>query len=118
MRGYHEPGTGEIVIDASPDFPPAARADRLIYELANLLIDEDPRRRGLKFCDGEKRGRSAVGRLLRLRLRRLHGNSEPIAVPAEWSVESAVAVRYAAVVDRVAGALKRRCRRGWKGAQR
>jgi hypothetical protein len=73
VRGYHEPGTGQIVIDASPNFPPAARAERLIYELANVLIDEDPRRRGLKFCDGERGGRGAVGRLLRLCVLRLHG---------------------------------------------
>jgi hypothetical protein len=106
VRGYHEPGTGQIVIDASPDFPPAARVERLIYELANLLIDEDPRRRGLKFCDGE---REVVARSVACCVGALAGsmaNCEPIVVPAEWAVDRAVAVRYAAVVDRVAARLE------------
>lgn len=100
VRGYHEPGTGEIVIDASPDFPPAARAERLIYELAMVLIDEDPRRPGLKFCDGE---REAVARSVAYCVCALAGSTGyrgQIAVPAEWAADNAVAVRYAAVVDR------------------
>jgi hypothetical protein len=106
VRGYHEPGTGEIVIDASPDFPPAARANRLIYELANVLIDEDPRRRRLKLCNGEREvvARSSAWCVGTCAGR---GHDEAIAVPAQWAADGGVvAVRYAALVDRVAGRLE------------
>lgn len=107
VRGYHEPGTGEIVIDASPDFPPSARAARLIYELANVLVDEDPRRRGLKLCNGE---REVVARSVGYCVSVCAGFAEyggPIPVPAEWAMDKAlVAVRYAALVDRVAARLE------------
>jgi hypothetical protein len=118
VRGYHEPGTGEIVIDASPDFPPAARAARLIYELAMVLIDEDPRRPGLKFCDGESEVVARSVAYCVCAFAGFSGNSEPIAVPAEWSVDSAVAVRYAAVVDRVAGRLEAALLSGLEGGPR
>jgi hypothetical protein len=106
VRGYHEPGTGEIVIDASPDFPPAARANRLIYELANVLIDEDPRRPGLKLCNGE---REVVARSVAWCVSSCAGRAydETITVPAQWAADGGVvAVRYAALVDRVAGRLE------------
>jgi len=106
VRGYHEPGTGEIVIDASPDFPPAARASRLIYELANVLIDEDPRRKGLTLCNGEREvvARSVVWCISSSVGRRY---DETITVPAWWETDNdVVAVRYAAMVDRVADRLE------------
>ena len=107
VRGYHEPGTGEIVIDASPDFPPVARARRLIYELANVLIDEDPHRRRLMLRDGE---RELVARSVTYCVCAASGptgNSKLIAVPADWATDSSVeAVRYAALVDRIAGRLE------------
>jgi hypothetical protein len=105
VRGYHEPGTGEIVIDASPDFPPAARANRLIYELANVLIDEDPRRPGLKLCNGE---RDLVARSIAWCVGNCAGtgHDEAIAVPAKWAADGGIVVRYAALVDRVAGCLE------------
>ena len=106
VRSYHEPGTGEIVIDASPDFPPAARANRLIYELANVLIDEDPRRPGLKLCNGE---REVVARSVAWCVSSRAGRAydETITVPAQWAADGGVvAVRYAALVDRVAGRLE------------
>jgi hypothetical protein len=103
VRGYHEPGTGEIVIDASPDFPPAARADRLIYELANVLIDEDVDRRGLKFYDGEREVVSHSAAQCVCAIAGSAGYREPVTVPAGWGLDSALAVRYAAVVDRVVG---------------
>jgi hypothetical protein len=113
VRGYHEPGTGAIVIDASPDFPPAAQADRLIYELANVLIDEDPRRDGLKLCDGES---GLVARSVAYCVCSCAGSTayrEPIAPPAEWTADSAVLpVRYAALIDRVAGRLEAALRSG------
>lgn len=118
VRGYHEPGTGEIVIDASPDFPASARAERLIYELAMVLIDEDPRRRSLKFCDGESEVVARSVAYCVCAFAGFTGNSEPIAVPAEWSVDSAVAVRYAAVVDRVAGRLEAALLSGLEGGPR
>lgn len=108
VRGYHEPGTGEIVIDSSPDFPPAARADRLIYELANVLIDEDPRRRGLKLCNGEREvvARS-VTQCIRVCAGSATGFEAPIAIPPQWGADQpALAVRYAALVDRVAAQLE------------
>jgi hypothetical protein len=107
VRGYHEPGTGEIVIDASPDFPPAARAGRLIHELANVLIDEDPYRRGLKLCNGE---REIVARSVTWCVSACagRGHNGAIAVPDQWAADGGVvAVRYAALVDRVAGRLER-----------
>jgi hypothetical protein len=117
VRGYHEPGTGEIVIDASPDFPPAARAERLIYELAMVLIDEDPRRRGLKFCDGEREvvARSVVYCVCALA--RSTGYRGQIAVSAEWAADNALAVRYAAVVDRVAARLEAALLSGLEGGR-
>jgi hypothetical protein len=45
------------------------------------------------------------------------GYGEPIAVPAEWAVDSAVAVRYAAVVDRVVGRLEAALLSGVKGVE-
>lgn len=108
VRGYHEPGTGEIVIDASPDFPPAARADRLISELANVLIDEDPRRQGLPLGNGERE--VVVGSVSQC-IRSCAGSTSAfdaaVAVPPQWGADrAAVAVRYAALVDRVAARLE------------
>lgn len=108
VRGYHEPGTGEIVIDASPDFPPAARAVRLIYELANVLIDEDPRRRGLPLANGEREVvAGSVTQCVRACAGSTSGFDAPIAVPPQWGADrAALAVRYAALVDRVAARLE------------
>jgi hypothetical protein len=112
VRGYHEPGTGEIVIDSSPDFPPAARAGRLIYELANVLIDEDPRRRGLRLSSGE---REVVAHSVAWCVGVCAGRpcEGAISVPTWWAAENAVVVvRYAALVDRVAARLEAALRSG------
>jgi hypothetical protein len=117
VRSYHEPGTGEIVIDGSPDFPPAARAVRLIYELANVLIDEDPGRRRLKLCNGE---REVVARSVAWCVGACAGRgyAEAIVVPTQWAADSgSVAFRYAALVDRVAGRLEGALLSGLEGEQ-
>jgi hypothetical protein len=108
VRGYHEPSTDRIVIDASADFPPAARARRLIYELANVLIDEDPRRRGLRLGNGEREVVTlSVTQCVCACAGWTSGSEAPIAVPPEWEFDRAVlAVSYAALVDRVAARLE------------
>lgn len=108
VRGYHEPGTGEIVIDASPDFPPASRADRLIYELANVLIDEDPRRRGMPLGNGEREVvAGSVTQCVRACAGLTPGFDAPVALPQQWGADRAgLVVRYAALVDRIAARLE------------
>jgi hypothetical protein len=116
VRGCHEPGTGAIVIDASPDFPPAARARRLIYELASVLIDEDPRRRFLKMGAQERETVSGSVEYCVSMAAGLRRSDNPIPVPAEWAMEGAiVAVGYAALVDRVARRLETALRSGLDG---
>jgi hypothetical protein len=118
VRAYHEPGTGEIVIDSSSDFPPAARAQRLAYELANVLIDDDPRRRGLRLGNGE---REAVARSVTFCVAQRAGVAPPgpIAVPLHWVGEPALAaVGYAAMVDRIAARLEAALVAGINGEQR
>lgn len=116
VRGCHEPGTGAIVIDASPDFPPLARAQRLLYELASVLIDEDPRRRFLKVGAEEREALAGSVECCVSRSAGLRRSGNPIAVPSEWSREGAsVAVGYAALVDRVARRLEVALRRGLDG---
>jgi hypothetical protein len=107
MRSFHVPATGEIVIDASPDFPLLARAERLVFELTNVLIDEDPNRRGLRFSNGErdlvaKSVAYCVQRHTALTLAR-----QAITVPPALAEEGASFVlRYAALVDRIARQLE------------
>jgi hypothetical protein len=118
VRGCHEPGTGAIVIDASPDFPPAARARRLIYELASVLIDEDPRRRFLKVGAQERETVAGSVEYCASMAAGLRRSGNPIAVPAEWAMEGAiVAVGYAALVDRVTRRLVMALRSGLDGVR-
>jgi hypothetical protein len=101
VRSYHEPGTGAIVIDASPDHPLPARTYRLAYELASVLIDDDPRRSRLCLSETERVLLTRSVAYCTCAFTRSAEHRSAIAVPAEWERNGPLAVRYAALADRV-----------------
>lgn len=107
IRSYHVPATDEIVIDDSAGFPVAARVERLTIELANVLVDADSGRRGLAF-GGRIRSFVAccVSRCV-LRRAGLRLDQFSVTLPDQLARSDApLVLRYAGLVDRVAGRLE------------
>jgi hypothetical protein len=101
VRSYHEPGTGAIVIDASPDHPLAARAYCLACELAGVLIADVPRRSRLRLDEAERVLLTRSVAYCVCAFARTAERRSSIAVPADWEHDAPLAVRYASLVDRV-----------------